>query len=231
MKSNISAETAALSTSAPAKPRVPVWLKWAFTAFMMVLVPVYWVNYGPTNFLYFCDASLFLTLYAVWTDNALLVSMSAVGILVPQFFWCLDFGAELLGFHLSRMTGYMFNANYPLFLRGLSLFHGWLPFLLCYLVYRLGYDRRALKYWTGLACALSLVAFFLLPPAGATLPDPKTPRDINYVFGLHEDHPQTWMAPGLYLVAWFLALFTLAYVPTHLALAKLTARRANRQLS
>jgi hypothetical protein len=196
---------------------------------MLVLVPAYWVNYGPTNFIYFCDASLFLTLFAVWTDNALLVSMSAVGILLPQFFWCVDFGAELLGLQLTGMTGYMFNAKYPLFLRGLSLFHGWLPFLLCYLVYRLGYDRRALKLWTGLACALCLVAFFLLPPAGAILADPKTPRNINYVFGLDDAHPQTWMSPGLYLVVWILALFTLAYVPTHLVLSKLTAARATRQ--
>jgi hypothetical protein len=229
MKTGELAETTQLSRNALGKPRVPVWLKWTYTAFMAVFVPVYWVNYGPTNFIYFCDASLFLTLFAVWMDNALLASMSAVGILVPQFFWCVDFGAELLGWRLTGMTGYMFDAQRSLFLRGLSLFHGWLPFLLCYLVFRLGYDRRALKAWTALACVLSLVAFFLLPPAGAILADPKWPRDINYVFGLDEAHPQTWMAPGLYLVVWILALFTLAYVPTHLALTKLTAARATRR--
>jgi hypothetical protein len=228
MKSGVFAETAPLSRNAPGKPRVPVWLKWTYTAFMLVLVPVYWVNYGPTNFVYFCDAALFLTLFAVWTDNALLASMSAVGILVPQFFWCVDFGAELLGWRLTGMTGYMFDAQRSLFLRGLSLFHGWLPFLLCYLVFRLGYDRRALKVWTVLACVLCLAAFFLLPPAGAILADEKLPRNINYVFGLDDAHPQTWMPPGLYLVVWFLALFTLAYVPTHLALGKMTAARATR---
>jgi hypothetical protein len=40
---------------------VPLWLKLAYTAFMAVLVPVYWVNCGPTNFVHFCDAALFLT--------------------------------------------------------------------------------------------------------------------------------------------------------------------------
>ena len=231
MKANLFSETAPRVTDGLDRPRVPVGLKWAYTAFMLVLVPVYWANYGPTNFIYFCDAALFLTLAAVWMDNALLASMAAVGILVPQFFWCVDFGGELLGFHVSGMTSYMFDTQRSVFLRGLSLFHGWLPFLLCYLVFRLGYDRRAFKAWTGLAGGLCLVAFFLLPPAGAVLADPKYPRNVNYVFGLDDAHPQTWMPAGLYLVVWMLALFTLAYVPTHLVLAKLTFKRAPRQPS
>jgi hypothetical protein len=157
--------------------------------------------------------------------------MAAVGILVPQFFWCADFGGRLLGLRMTGMTSYMFESDHSLFLRGLSLFHGWLPFLLCYLVYRMGYDRRALKAWTGLAGALCLVAFFFLPPAGAVLADPKWPRNVDYVFGLDDARPQTWMPAGLYLVVWFLALFALAYVPTHLVLLKMTAGRATRQPS
>jgi hypothetical protein len=88
-----------------------------------------------------------------------------------------------------------------------------------------------LKLWTALACGLSLVAFFLLPPAGAILADPKLPRNVNYVFGLDDAQPQTWLPAGLYLVVWLLALFALAYLPTHLALTKLTAARAARQAS
>ena len=197
-----------------------MWLKVVYTAFMAVLVPVYWVNYGPTNFVYFCDAALFLTLFAIWTDHALAVSMAAVGILVPQFFWCLDFGAPLVGFNLTGMTGYMFDANRSLFLRGLSLFHGWLPFLLVYLVLRLGYDRRALPAWTGLAVVLCLVAFFLIPPAGAELADPKHPRNVNYVFGLDDAQPQKWLTPSLYLCVWMVTLFVLTYLPAHLVLRR-----------
>jgi hypothetical protein len=231
METNILTETVRLPEMAWNRSRLPLWLKWAYTAFMMVLVPVYWMNYGPSNFIYFCDAALFIALFAVWMENSLLASMAAVGILMPQFFWCVDFGGELLGFHLTGMTSYMFDSHRSLFLRNLSFFHGWLPFLLCFLVFRLGYDRRALKVWTGLACLLCLTAFFLLPPAGAILADPKWPRNINYVFGLDDAHPQKWMPPGLYLVVWILVLFTLAYVPTHLALSKLTAARARRQQS
>ena len=34
-------------------PLIPRWLKLAYTAFMAVLIPVYWFNYGVTNFLFF----------------------------------------------------------------------------------------------------------------------------------------------------------------------------------
>src|SRR5687767_14220555 len=79
---------------------VPLWLKWTYTAFLAVLVPVYWANYGPTNFLYFCDVALLLGLLAVWTEKPIFASMAAVGILVPQLLWCLDFVTELFGLNL-----------------------------------------------------------------------------------------------------------------------------------
>jgi len=129
---------------APDSSRLPLALKLLVTAFLVVMVPVYYHNYGPTNFLYFCDISLLLCFVSLWTERALPASMAAVGILIPQVLWCLDFVAGLLGFHLVGLTGYMFDANHSLFLRGLSFFHGWLPFLLLFLVKRLGYDRRAL---------------------------------------------------------------------------------------
>ena len=66
---------------------IPLWLKIAFTVFMAVLLPVYWYHYGPTNFLYFCDVALILTLIAIWTESALLISMCCVGILLPQALW------------------------------------------------------------------------------------------------------------------------------------------------
>ena len=78
-----------------AASRVPLWLKVAYTAYMAVLVPVYWHYYGPTNFLYFCDVALLLTLIAIWPENALLISMCTVGILVPQSVWVIDFAVGL----------------------------------------------------------------------------------------------------------------------------------------
>ena len=50
--------------------RVPLWLKLAYTTFMALLVPVYWHYYGPTNFLYFCDVALLITLVGIWIEKS-----------------------------------------------------------------------------------------------------------------------------------------------------------------
>ncbi len=207
-------------TRSPPHRLIPLWLKILYTAFMAVLLPVYWHNYGPTNFLYFCDIALLLTLAGMWLQKPLLFSMAAVGILLPQTLWCIDYVAQLCGVRLTGMTAYMFDATKPLFLRGLSLFHGWLPFLLLWLVVRIGYDKRAFKFWAVLSALLCLIAWFLLPPGGAELANPNTPRNVNYVFGMDDAKPQTWMGAELYLVTWIALLTILVYLPTHLLLKK-----------
>jgi hypothetical protein len=201
---------------------IPLWLKLGYTAFMAVLVPVYWHHYGPTNFLYFCDVALFLTLAAVWLESPLLASMPAVGILAPQALWVLDFGVGLAGGSLTGMTDYMFEAQRPLYLRGLSLFHGWLPFLLVYLVWRLGYDRRAFAAWTGLAWGLLLVCYFFMPPPAAT--ESITPVNINYVYGMSDKAPQAWMPQLAWLGMLFVALPLALYWPVHALLKRMPAR-------
>lgn len=184
--------------------RVPLGVKLAYTAFVAVLVPVYWHYYGPTNFLYFCDVALILTLIAIWPENALLISMCAVGILAPQTVWVVDYVMNVLGVPLTGMTDYMFDADRSLFLRLLSLFHGWLPFLLIYLVWRIGYDRRAFWSWTALASVLLLIAFFLMPPP---TPHPGlTPVNINYVWGPSDHAAQTLVPPHVWLAGLLIRL-------------------------
>jgi hypothetical protein len=209
-----------MSTQSLAEPtsRLPLWLKLVYTAFVMVLVPVYWANYGPTNFLYFCDVSLLITLVAVWVESPLLVSMCAVGILVPQALWVIDFLSNLVGLPLTGMTDYMFAADHSRFLRGLSLFHGWLPFLLVYLVWRLGYDPRALPAWTVVAWALVLICFFFMPPPR---PDPGLiPVNINYVWGMSDTVAQHWVPPGVWVVGMLIGMPVLLFAPVHFLLRR-----------
>ena len=198
--------------------RIPLTVQLAFTAFMAVLVPVYWVQYGPTNFLYFCDTALFFTLAGIWTQNPLLVSIPAVGIIGSQFFWVLDFVLNMFGLHFMGMSDYMFDERRSLFLRGLSLFHGWLPFLLVYLVLRRGYDRRALPIWTGLAWALVLICWLWMPAPSTSAGI--APVNINYVYGFSDTVAQSWLPPAAYVMVEMVVLLAVVYLPVHFLLER-----------
>jgi hypothetical protein len=203
--------------------KIPLAAKVAATIFLAILAPVYLHTYGPSNFLWFCDAALILTVAGLWLESPLLISMCAVGILLPQCLWLVDFGVNLLGFHFLNLTGYMFDPHLSLFTRGLSLFHGWLPLLLVWLLFRLGYDKRALPAWTVLAAALGLVCYFFTPPAGAHLADANAPININYLYGFNDQQPQHWLNQNLYVILWLGVLWFVAFLPTHLALRKIFA--------
>lgn len=211
--------TLAQTLSDPARePRIPLSLKLAYTAFCLVMVPVYLAHYGPTNFLYFCDQAVLLTLVGIWIESPLLISLCAVGILAPQLLWCVDFLGTAIGVPLTGMTEYMFDRGKPLLLRALSGFHGWLPLLLIYLVARLGYDRRALPVWSAMALVTLLISFFLMP---APRPDAGlTPVNINYVWGFSDAVAQSWMPAWAWLLGMIVALPALLFWPTHLLLKR-----------
>lgn len=198
--------------------RIPLWAKLLYSAFVAVLVPYYWATYGPTNFLYFCDTALLITLVAIWAESPLLASMPAVGIMIPQALWCIDFVGVLLGLHVIGLTDYMFNPALSLVARGLSFFHFWLPFVLLWLVWRLGYDRRALMIWTGLAWFLMLICYCLLPAPPPPVDSPNTPVNVNYVYGFSDAHPQEWMPPLAWFALIMVALPVVIFLPTHCVL-------------
>ena len=213
-----------MTTMAQTASRLPLAFKLAYTAFVAVLVPVYWYYYGPTNFLYFCDVALLLTLVGLWLDSPLLISMCAVGILLPQALWVIDFAGNLIGMPVTGMTDYMFKHENSLLLRGLSLFHGWLPFLLAYLVWMLGYDGRGFPGWTVLAWALILIAYFFMPP-----PNPNAgvvPVNINYVFGPSDTAAQTWVSPAVWVAGMMIGMPLLFFWPVHLLLSRYAPRPA-----
>jgi hypothetical protein len=206
----------------PTAARVPLAVKIAYSAFMAVLIPVYLYYYGPTNFLYFCDIALLLTLIAIWPENALLISMCCVGILVGQTYWVIDFLANAAGYSLTGMTDYMFQSDHSLFLRLLSLYHGWMPFLLIYLIWKTGYDRRALPAWIAVAWVLVLVCFFFMPPP---TPNPGlTPVNINYVWGMGDTAAQTWVPPYVWLAGMLFGLPILVFAPTHYVLTRVVPK-------
>lgn len=195
---------------------IPLWIKVIYTLFVVLLVPLYWIEYGPENFLWGSDIALFVTLLAVWTESRLLASMMAVAVLLPELLWIVDLACRLIAGPEALPTlgtRYMFNSEISALVRGLSLFHIVLPVLLVWLVYRLGYHRHAFVCQTPLAWLVLLITYLVTNPSA----------NINWVYGFGRE-PQTWMPSPLYLVLLMLFVPLSIYLPTHLLLSKLFAR-------
>jgi hypothetical protein len=194
---------------------LPLWVKVLYTLFLCVLVPVYWVQYGPKNFLWFSDIALLAGAAALWLESPLLASMMTLAVTLPELAWNVDFFGRLLtGRELLGLSGYMFDLHRPLYLRALSLFHVLLPVVLVWMVHRLGYDRRA---WVA-----QTVLCLIVLPVTYSITDPRD--NINWVYG-PGSAPQHRVPPLVYLAA-VMVFFPLAvYLPTHFVLLKLFAKR------
>ncbi|NDK57440.1 membrane-associated protein [Pontibacter fetidus] len=187
---------------------IPLWLPVVYTLFLLVLVPVYWKNYGPANFLWFSDIALFSICIVLWTENRLLHSMMAVGVLGLELVWNVDyFGRLLTGKKLLGLSGYMFQSELSLFLRSLSLFHVVLPAIVIWLLAEWGYDTRALYFQTALVWCILIITYLFT--------DPK--ENINWVFGLGI-RPQHKIAPGLYFALVMIFFPVFIFLPSHLLL-------------
>jgi hypothetical protein len=199
------------------KHLIPLALKLAYSLFVAVLVPYYWATYSAWNFLFFCDFALLLGLVALWLESPLLMSLAAVGITLPQLLWVVDL---LVGSRITGMTSYMFDSKLPVFVRALSSFHGWLPFVLIFGVWRLGYDRRALAGWTVISTVILLSSYFLAPKPPAPAESPNLAVNINYVHGLSYEKTQTVMPPLLWLSIMIVGFPIVFYLPAHLVFRK-----------
>lgn len=189
---------------------ISLWIKIPYTVFVFVLVPVYWIRYGPTNFLWFSDIALFATLAALWLGSRFLVSMMATGVLIFDTVWNFIFFSKLiLGAAPEGLVDYMFDPEISVFIRALSLFHVALPIIQLWALGKLGYDVRAWKYQ-------AVLGWIILPLTyGVTRPE----ENINWVYGMIEA-PQQWLPAPLYLGALMLIYPTLICFPTHVILKR-----------
>ena len=189
---------------------IPLWIKIVYTLFVCILVPVYWLEYGPQNFLWFSDIALLTTVAALWLESPLLASMMTVAVALPELAWNVDFFGRLLtGHHVLDLSRYMFDAQIPRYLRALSLFHVALPVLLVWMTHRLGYDRRALAAQTLLALIVLPLTYWITDPA----------ENINWVHGPGST-PQTWLPPSAYLAMLLVFFPVVVYLPTHMLLLR-----------
>ena len=194
--------------------RLPLWLKLAWTLWIAVWVPVYWRQYGPENFLWFCDFGNLVVAIALWTESRLLFSMEAVGLIVFQALYTVDIiGALCTSRHWIGGTEYMFDPHLPLVIRLLSLFHLAMPPLLLWVLWRIGYDRRG---WI----AQTLFTWVVILICNLWHPE----RDVNWVRGwaFHDQHAIPTLA---YVLVYALVVPAVVYYPTHLVLSCWFSRR------
>jgi hypothetical protein len=194
--------------------KLPLWLKLLYTLFVLVLVPVYWREYGPGNFLWFSDIALLTTVVSLWLESSLLTSTMALASVLLDFVWNVDFFITLIfGRSVITLAAYMFDQSIPLPIRLLSLFHVVLPVLILWTLYVLGYDRRAFVAQTLLAWIVLPLCYLLIGPA----------KNINWVYGFGSK-PQTWMPPVLFLILLMILFPVVVYLPTHLLLKKIFSK-------
>lgn len=184
-------------------------LRWAALAFVLVLVPAYWTAYGPANFAFLCNLSVFLTTIGLFTGSRLLLSSQAVGLLAIACLWTLDVVSRvLLGRHLIGGTEYMWDARFPLATRLLSFYHVAFSAVLLYALRRLGYDRRGYLLQSAIAVGAVLAGRLLGPAA-----------NVNGAF-VDPVFRREWGGAVAHVAVVAGTLVLLVYPATHLALAR-----------
>jgi hypothetical protein len=185
-------------------------LRWLGFAWLVVYLPSYAAAYGFANFLFLCNLGVMLTAVALFWGNRLVLSSQAVAAPVIGIAWALDAGWRVAtGHHLYGGTEYMWDPQYPLFTRLLSLYHLAWPVLVVVLVLRAGYDRRAWSLQAGIAAVALVVSRLFTAPA----------ENINYAFrDPLFDH--AFAPAALHLAVVFVMLAGVAYGLTHLLLVR-----------
>jgi hypothetical protein len=193
--------------------RIPLWLKIAWTVWVVVWIPLYYKQWGFSTFLWFCDIANLVILAALWTERPLLFSWQAVSVLLFQVAFTVDVvGRAVAGRHLIGGTEWVFeDAKIPIYIKLLSVgMHVASPPLLLWAIRRLGYDRRAIWVQIATVCVLLPICWL---GWDATL-------NLNWVYKPF-NKPQEMMAPVLYLLVCIVGYVGLVFLPTHLLLKKL----------
>ncbi|HEX4697309.1 MAG TPA: hypothetical protein VH254_06515 [Candidatus Udaeobacter sp.] len=186
-------------------------LKIVYTLFVCALVPIYWRQYGPANFLWFSDIALLALVPALWFENALLASMMALAVVFFEAVWNVDFFFRLAtGKSLVGLSAYMFDPRISFFVRSLSCFHIVLPLLLLWTVHRLGYNHRAFVWQT--------VVALLVLPLSYLASNPQ--ENVNWVYGFAQK-PQTMLPAPVFVILLMLLFPLIVYLPTHLLFARI----------
>ena len=189
-------------------------LRTAAVGFLALYLPAYALGYGLANFLFLCNLAVILAGIGFVTANRLLLSSQAIAILLVGAAWTLDFGSRLLlGRHPIGGTEYMWDPQWPLFTRLLSLYHVALPIALVYALRRVGYDARGYR----LQSAIALVGVSL-----GRLFGPQA--NVNFAFA-DPFLKRSWGSAASHVAVVWGFLVLVAYPLSHLLLERLCRPR------
>jgi len=184
-------------------------LRWVAAAWMVVWLPAYVHVWGWANLLHLCDAAVILTCVGLWLGNARLLSSQAVSALLAGVLWLANVGWRVVtGRFFASGSEYMWDAHYPLWARLLSFFHVVLPCALVWGLWKLGYDRRGLRWQAGIAAVLLAASRFL-------------PAELNMNYAWRDPvFGRAWGPAPVHLAVIFAGAVVLLYWPTHLVLKR-----------
>lgn len=192
------------------------WQRWLAIVWLAIWTPTYWRTWGASNFLQLCDIAVVLTCVGIWTGSSLLISSQAISSLLIDVLWMIDAGGRFIsGRHLIGGTEYLFDSQYPLWVRLLSLFHVAMPLVLIWAVRTVGYDPRGL--W--LQCVIAYFAFYaahFINPA----------KNMN--FGVSDPFfHRSWGPAPVHALINTLFMLLVIYLPTHWILKRFLTPHKN----
>jgi hypothetical protein len=184
-------------------------LRIAALVWLLIWIPIYWRTWGASNFLQLCDIAVILTCVGLLANSRLLLSSQAVVSPLVDLAWIVDAGSQLFFRHrLTGGTDYLFASQYPLPVRLLSLFHVVLPFLLIWLLYRVGYDSRGFVLQSVVTAAAFAASRFTTPA-----------KNMNFAFA-DPFFGRQWGPPSVHVAVSLLFMILVVYLPTQIALQK-----------
>ena len=139
--------------------------RWIALAALAVWVPAYTHYWGAQDFLYICNVGVVLTCAGLWFGNSLLLSSQAVSTVVIGTLWGIDvaWSAVTHGHALIGGTEYMWDASRPLWVRLLSFDHLVVPATALWAIRKVGYDRRAWAFQSGVAAVVLVLSRWVAP--------------------------------------------------------------------
>jgi len=189
--------------------KIPDYARWSALLWLFIWVPAYWRTWGPSTFVQLCDIAVLLTCIGLWTHSALLISSQAISSILIDLAWALDAAWRFLsGRHLTGGTEYLFDPQYPLWVRLLSLYHVAMPLVLIWALLRLGYDRRGLH----LQCAIVPLSF-----VAARFTSPQ--KNMDFAFTDPFIH-RSWGPVPVHVTISILFMIFVVYYPTALLLRR-----------